>query len=59
MWHVPVITNGTILANSPGIVLLDERENSYLLIDIAKYLPTLIDITKADDSKLTQKELKK
>jgi len=49
MWYVPVITDRTILANPPDIVLHDKKEKICLLIDI----------TIPDDSNLNTKETEK
>jgi hypothetical protein len=35
MWDVAAVTDRTILANRPDIVLHDKEENNCLLIDIA------------------------
>ena len=35
MWDVPVITDGTLLANWRDIVLHDKKEKTYILINIA------------------------
>jgi len=48
VWDVPVITDRTILANRPDIVLHDKKEKTFLLIDTAI----------ADDSYLNTKETK-
>jgi hypothetical protein len=47
MWYVPVITDRTILANPPNIVLHDKKEKICLLIDIP------------DDSNVNTKETEK
>jgi hypothetical protein len=46
MWDVPVITDRTVPANTPGTVLHDKTEKTVLLIDIA--LP--------DDTNFNRKE---
>jgi hypothetical protein len=49
MWAIPVITDRTMLANQPDIVLHDKKEETCLLIDIA--IP--------DDSSINKKETEK
>jgi hypothetical protein len=49
MWDVPIITDRTIRANQPDIVLHDKKENTCLLITIA--IP--------DDSNVNTKETEK
>jgi len=49
MLGIPVITDQTILANQPDVVLHDKKENTCLLIDIA--IP--------DDSNINTKETEK
>jgi len=49
MWDVPAVTDRTILANRPDIVLLDKVENNCLLIDVV--IP--------DDSNLKTKDTEK
>ena len=36
MWDVPVIADGTVLANWSDVVLCDKKEKTCLLIDIAR-----------------------
>jgi hypothetical protein len=49
MLGIPVITDKTILANQPAVVLHDKKENTCLLIDI----------TIPDDSNINTKETEK
>jgi hypothetical protein len=49
LWDIPVITDRTILANRPVIVLHDKRVYTCLLIDI----------TMPDDSNINTKETEK
>jgi len=49
MWDVPAVTDRTILANRPDIVLLVKVENNCLLIDVV--IP--------DDSNLNTKDTEK
>ena len=39
IWNIPVITDRTMLANRPNIVLLDKKEKACLLINTA--IPTI------------------
>ena len=34
MWDIPVITDRTVLANRPGILVHDKKKKTCLLIDI-------------------------
>ena len=49
IWDVPVITDQTVLANQPNIVVHDKKEETCVLIDIAI----------ADDSNIKTKETEK
>jgi hypothetical protein len=51
MWHVPVITDRTLLPNRSDLVLRAKKENTYLPIDILVGIP--------DDSNVNTKESEK
>jgi hypothetical protein len=52
MWDVAFITDWTILANQPGIVLCDEKEKTCQLINIAR--PDDSNVNTNDTKKLSK-----
>ena len=55
MWYVPVITDRTILANPPDLVLHDKKEKICLLIDIA--IPDYSNLNTNETEKLSKYDL--
>ena len=55
MWYVPVITDRTILANPPDLVLHDKKEKICLLIDIA--IPDYSNLNTKETEKLSKYDL--
>jgi hypothetical protein len=48
MWDVPAITDRTILANRPDILLHDKKEKTCLLIDIALLVDSNVNTKETD-----------
>jgi hypothetical protein len=53
MWDIPVITDRTILANWPNVVLHDKKEKTCLWIDIA--IPDISNFNVNETGKLSTK----
>ena len=52
MWYLPVITDRTILANPPDIVLHDKKKKIGLLIDVA--IPDDLNVNTKETGKLSK-----